>query len=130
MVTWNYDGKAKDADCISYPIKNYYNVIITCLIIVESECLNAVNLLNDVCNSASHHYSSIIELCRLELSTFSQFKVVHVFREANYAADRLASFAGQSCNAVVIYDCMPNFLVVNALADRMGTSFPKRIGIG
>lgn len=52
-------------------------------IIVESDCLIVVSLLNSDQASSTHHYASIINLCRSRLATFSDFKVVHVVREGN-----------------------------------------------
>lgn len=89
-------------------------------LIVESDCLSAVNLINNVYDASTHHYSAIIELCSFELTKFSQFKVVHLLREGNYVADMLSSFPGQNCSDLVVFGSMPSILNVIALADRFG----------
>lgn len=79
-------------------------------IIVESDCLYAVNLINNIFHSSTHHYATMITMCRSKLASSSDFKVKHVLREGNFAADRLADFASHSITDLCVFDHMPSFL--------------------
>lgn len=72
-------------------------------IIVESNCLYVVNLLNNVYLSSTHHYSTMINLCRSRLVTFSDFEVKHVLREGNHYVDRLAVFTNHSKTDLIVF---------------------------
>lgn len=97
-------------------------------IYVESDCSTAVFLLNDEAAGFSHHYAAIINLCRLKLAQFSDFKVVHVVREGNQVADKLAGFARNSRTDFSVFDVMPPFVSALALADCMGIGYPRLVG--
>lgn len=99
-------------------------------IIVESDCLTVVSLLNSKQAASSHHYASIINLCRSKLTEFSDFKVVHVVREGKKAVDKVAVFARNSRTDYVIFDFMPAFLSAFALADCIDLDYPRFVGVG
>lgn len=83
---------------------------------IESDCLYAMNLVNNFYDSTTHHYTSIIGLCMLELATFNNFKVVHVSSE-NFAVVRIASFEGQTRAEFVVFDFIPSYLSITTLAN-------------
>lgn len=77
----------------------------------------------------THHYSSIIESCRFEASKLRQAKFQHILREGNSLADKVAFYAS-NCNSFVILDNMPCVLSIPFLADCLGISTPRRMGVG
>lgn len=56
---------------------------------IESDCLYDVNLVNNVLDSTTHYYASLIGLCRLDLASFTTSRLVHYLREGNVVADKL-----------------------------------------
>lgn len=99
-------------------------------LILESDCLLAIQLIKSDPSPSTHHFADLVELCRSRLALFTQFQILHVLREGNAVADALASFAGQTHVDLVVFDVMPSFLNLVALADLSGTVFTRREGVG
>lgn len=57
---------------------------------IESDCLYTINLITDVYNHETHHYSPIIDACRIEVNKLRHVRIKHVLREGNCLADRLS----------------------------------------
>lgn len=58
-------------------------------LIIESDCTYIIDLISNPSVHASHHYTSLINLCRSKLGELQQFKIQHTLREGNFCADHL-----------------------------------------
>lgn len=77
----------------------------------------AINLLINIINHSTYHYASL--MCRSDLASFVEVKVVHILREGHGAIHKNAKFAGQNQIEFTVFDDLPSFLVLNVLADCM-----------
>ncbi|KAF7838458.1 reverse transcriptase [Senna tora] len=83
-------------------------------LIVESDSLSAVNLINAVECGKSHRFSTLVSICRAILLGFSEAKVVHIHREGNACADILAKLAITTNSDLVYFDTLlPVFLMLS-----------------
>ncbi|KAF7823171.1 putative ribonuclease H protein At1g65750 family [Senna tora] len=78
-------------------------------VLVESDCLLAVNLVNDSF-SVSHPCSPILARIHYWISCDWEVQVVHIHREGNRAADTLAGHAFSGSLDLIILDDAPAFL--------------------
>lgn len=95
-------------------------------IMVESDSLVAVNLINEGC-AILHPYASLVNQIRVFLARDWNVVCVHILREANQVADCLANEShvlslGLHCSETPPPSCL-NLLFF----DRMGITFPRTI---
>ncbi|KAF7806436.1 putative ribonuclease H-like domain-containing protein [Senna tora] len=92
-------------------------------LMVESDCLAAVDLLH--CNDIplTHHLSPLIHECRSFLLQFAHSKIEHGHREKNHCADLLARNAVTSRTPFVIYNTVPTELFMVFWADLLGITY-------
>ncbi|KAF7822242.1 ribonuclease H [Senna tora] len=88
-------------------------------VLVESDCLLAVNLVNDSF-SVSHPCSPILARIHYWISCDWEVQVVHIHREGNRAADTLAGHAFSGSLDLIILDDAPAFLFPVLCADLEG----------
>ena len=77
--------------------------------IFEGDCLQVIKALQSMEFDAAR-IGHIYSLARSKLSLFSSFSVVHVFREGNSVAHRLAKFARNVVGSQIWLEHVPSFL--------------------
>ncbi|KAF7808415.1 reverse transcriptase [Senna tora] len=92
-------------------------------IIVESDSLVAINLINDLNMPSSHHYFPLISRYRSFLALFNEVRFTHKFREVNQVADTLAKYGVQSKCDLTCFRMAPPFLAHVFWRDYFGHSF-------
>lgn len=77
-------------------------------LIIESDCLYVVYLLNNVLDYFTHQYASFIELCKSDLASFNY--LVHILRVGNVVvAHKHAKFVGKNQVEYTVFYAMPFF---------------------
>ncbi|KAF7844779.1 putative ribonuclease H-like domain-containing protein [Senna tora] len=92
---------------------------------VESDCQQAVYLLDCDNIPITHHLSPLILECRSFPPQFSFCKINHAYREKNRCADSLAIIAIKSMNPFVIYNTVPNELLLLFWVDLSGINYAR-----
>ncbi|KAF7811082.1 cytochrome P450 89A2-like [Senna tora] len=95
-------------------------------IIIESDSLAAVHLVNKECNP-DHPLRDIITKIHRLMSQAQNVKVVHVYREANRLANALASYASSMSDRESIFENVPNFCNHIFSEDFRKVCFPRRV---
>lgn len=91
---------------------------------VESDSMVVVELLKKA-DTSYHPYATIIEDCRFLISKFDSFRLSHIYREANFVADRLADL-GHSLVSDVEHWVFPPLSVCNVLhGDSVGAVYSR-----
>ncbi|KAF7807213.1 putative ribonuclease H-like domain-containing protein [Senna tora] len=96
-------------------------------ILVETDSLTDVHLINNTNCSNLHHLSTLVCLCRAILSDFSEAKVLHVHREGNSCTDLMARQAFLNRSPLLYSDSMPSFLSSQFLADLVGINYSRNV---
>ncbi|KAF7844395.1 reverse transcriptase [Senna tora] len=94
-------------------------------LIVESDSLAVVNLINSNNCGNLHQLSSLVLICRATLSAFSEVKVVHVHREGNACADILAKRAVVAQSPLMYFVNLPSCVSSAFEADLVGIRFSR-----
>lgn len=99
-------------------------------LIIESNCLITINLLNDDKTPDSHNLLPFIKHCRLSFKEFHLTKVLHVHKEENACADGLAKHALHELSDCVLFSFVPCFLSAKFLANCVEVEYPRKTGVG
>ncbi|KAF7814806.1 putative ribonuclease h protein [Senna tora] len=91
-------------------------------IIVESNSMATINLINDTNMNPFHHLSPILSRCRSYLVQFDEVVFIHKFREANQVAEALAKHGVQSKCDLTCFQIAPAFLTSLFWSDYFGFS--------
>ncbi|KAF7801271.1 reverse transcriptase [Senna tora] len=94
-------------------------------LIVESDSLAVVNLINSNNCGKLHQLSSLVLICRATLSDFSEVKVVHVHKEGNACADILAKRAVVAQSPLMYFVNLPSCVSSAFEADLVGIRFSR-----
>ena len=93
-------------------------------VIIESDCLEAINLISGEEDVENHPCRALIRDCRM-MSREVAVKLQHVLREANRCADKMAKLGSKQNEKLVRILVPPMELVDDLLADLEGTAFPR-----
>lgn len=93
-------------------------------VIVESDSMVAVNLINDGCPS-THPAHNLVEDIRIALRHLGSFFVVHTLREDNQAADSFAKFGLSLDYCSKFFSNFPAFASLPLRVDLAGIYFPR-----
>ncbi|WCJ31985.1 Polynucleotidyl transferase ribonuclease H-like superfamily protein [Euphorbia peplus] len=95
-------------------------------LVVESDCAEAVNFINDIC-PAHHPSRSLIRSIQLLREKFETIRFFHVFRECNRCADVLAKSALASPLGVYVLDQVPLEIKQMIIDDLLGVALPRNV---
>ncbi|KAF7812763.1 ribonuclease H [Senna tora] len=93
---------------------------------VETDSQVAISLILTLDTPTTHHLFPIIAACRESIQGLTRMELQHIFREGNSCADFLAKQAFLDRTSYTAFDTIPPGASINFLADKMGTSFPRR----
>ncbi|KAF7842293.1 Ribonuclease H protein [Senna tora] len=94
-------------------------------LIVESDSLAAMKLINSNDCGNLHQFSTLIRICRAILLDFSEVKVVHIYREGHACADTLAKQALVSKSPLMYFVNLPPCISSPFEADLFGIKFSR-----
>lgn len=91
---------------------------------IEIDCLNAINLVNESTEEESHPNKILIDDCK-ELLLEMEARVVHILREANRCADILAHMGGEDDKQEVMMLIPSNKIVKEMMCDMKGVTYGR-----
>ena len=91
---------------------------------IETDCLTAVKLIIGDVNDDHHLDQVLIEDCRKMIKNLNT-EMVHVLREGNKCADKLAKMGGEQREMSVRMLIPPEELIEELKADQMGTAYER-----
>ena len=91
---------------------------------IESDCLNAIKLINDDNEDDSHPYRILIVDCKILLRE-TEARAVHILREANRCADVLAHIGGEQNETEVRMLIPPNEVAEELKCDLRGVAYGR-----
>ncbi|KAF7813623.1 ankyrin-3 isoform X1 [Senna tora] len=98
-------------------------------LIIESDSLSAVSLINNTQTPNTHPCFPLLCACRLLLGRLPRTSLNHIFREGNSCADGLAKRAVLLKSDLHIFDVVPSFLSLSFNADIVGVPVPRSVGV-
>ncbi|KAF7844846.1 reverse transcriptase [Senna tora] len=96
-------------------------------ICVESDSLLAVNLLNSSDVPDTHHLYNLIMACRSSLQGYTEFKILHSYREGNGCADSLAKQALLSQSLMATFESILSHIRLSFLADLHRVHYARNV---
>ncbi|KAF7808414.1 Retrovirus-related Pol polyprotein from transposon TNT 1-94 [Senna tora] len=93
-------------------------------LMVEVDCLEAINLIKDE-DISRHQLGSLIKDIRVISSSFTNFRLKHVYREANQCADGIAKMGSQNSLPFTIWETPPSAINLALLADSSASVFQQ-----